>query len=318
MKNHIGMVILATLVMLLLLVYTVTFAVDETKDIVVVTTFGQAREGDVYKGSEGAGWHLKWPYPIQRAIRYEKRRFRLYDPNDEVPTKEQQKLVISAFCIWEIEDPVKFLSNIESEEAATDRIRDLLRSRKKDVIPMHGMAEIVNTDPAKMKLKEIEREIEEGLRKQVEKEDYGVRIVKVGIERLTLTTGITGQVIETMKKEREQFVQTYETEGEAEATAIRSRAKSAKKRIIAFAKRRAKDIRAEGERAAAREYSKFEEFPQLSMFLRYIETLKAGLKDNSTIFLDGSKIAAIKWFRDGPSLPKGPPIRIEDKKADNK
>lgn len=319
MKNHIGMVILASFVMLLLLAYTIVFAVDQPKDIVVLTTFGQASESDVYQGEDGAGWHLKWPYPIQRAVRFEKRRIRVYDPNDEVNTRDKQQLVVSAFCIWEIDKPVDFLSSIKSEAAASEGIGGLLRSSKKEVFSEFNMSSIVNTDPKMMELEKIENEIAKRLRKLVKDQKYGVKIVKVGIERLTLTTAITGQVIETMKKEREQFVKAYETEGEAEATAIKSRAESARKQIIAFAERRARDIRAEGARIAAREYKKFEEFPQLSMFLRYIDTLKAGLKDNTTIFLDGSKISAVGWFHKGASLPEGPPIKLDGTKAgDNK
>ncbi len=313
MNKHIGLVILASLVMLLLLAYTVTFVVDQPSDIIVLTTFGQASASDVYEGAEGAGWHLKWPYPIQRAVRLEKRRIRVYDPNDAVYTSDGQELVVSAFCIWEIDKPVDFLSNIKSEAAASERISNLLRSSKKEIFSSRSMSQIVNTDPDMMKLGDIENEIATRLKSFVDDEKYGVRIVQVGIERMTLTTAITEQVIETMKKEREQFAKTYETEGDAEATAIKSRAESARKRIIAFAERHARDIRAEGERAAAREYSKFEEFPQLSMFLRYIDTLKAGLKDNTTIFLDGSKIEAIGWFREGASLPKGPPIKLDEK-----
>ncbi len=318
MKKHIGMVILASLVMLLLLAYTVTFAVDQTSDIVVLTTFGQASASDVYEGEGGAGWHLKWPYPIQRAVRFEKRRMRCYDPNDDVSTSDQQKLIVSSYCIWEISDPVKFLSNIKSEEAASKRITDLLRTSKKEIFFSCNMAEIVNTDPKLMQLTEIESKIQQRLTSLVNDEEYGVRIVGVGIERLTLTTAITEQVIETMKSEREQFVKAYETEGDAEATAIKSRAESARKRIIAFAERHARDIRAEGERAAAREYGKFEELPELSMFLRDLDTLRAGLKNNATIFLDGSKLPGIRWFHDGVSLPKGPHISLENYKEPEK
>ena len=42
------------------------------------------------------------------------------------------------------------------------------------------------------------------------------------------------------------------------------------------------------------------------MFLRSLESLRKELQSKAVILLDGSQIPAVRWFRDGPSLPETP------------
>ena len=62
MKRHIGIIVLALLVFVVLLIITVTYVVDETKDIVLITTFGKITQ--VVDGREDPGLHFKLPWPI--------------------------------------------------------------------------------------------------------------------------------------------------------------------------------------------------------------------------------------------------------------
>jgi len=301
MRRHISTLVLAAMVVVLLLIGTVMYKVSFTEDALVLT-FGAARQRDIVRGSEDAGLHFKWPWPIQKVVRYDGRTFVFEDTSSELPTRDKQNMLVTTYCAWRIEDPRKFYVAIERTNAAQERLRDLLRSAKKDVIGRYNMEAFVNTDPAKILLPQIEREILDAVSRPAE-QDYGVQVVRVGIKSLGLPENVTSAVIDAMKEERQRDVRKYESAGEAQATAIRERARTASRQILEFAQRKAAAIRSEGVRRAAETYQGYRENEAFSMFLRYLESLEKELSARSVIILDASQIPALRWFKEGPSLP---------------
>jgi membrane protease subunit HflC len=295
------MVVLAGLVVLALLASTVAYQVDELKDIVLVKRFGRVDRA-LYGSAPGqAGLAMKWPWPIEKVVRYDSRMFIFEDPYQETSTADNYNLLVSMYCTWRIRDAEKFHRAVETVEAARERLRDRVRQNKGAVIGRRPMRELINTDPAEMKLEEIEKEILAEVRREVQ-DVYGVEIGMVRIKLWGLPEQVSPAVIDTQKKERERFAQEYKARGEAEASAIREWAKSARDQIVEFAKRKAADIETEGVRAAAELYGEFRKNPELSMFLRSLESLRAGLQDRAVILLTPDQHPAVRFFRDGPSL----------------
>jgi membrane protease subunit HflC len=299
------MILLAALVVAALLLSTVAFTVDELKDIVLVKTFGKTTQ--VYLGKENPGLKFKWIYPVQEVVRYDSRTMLFDDTFDQVPTSDKQNLLITMFCAWEIKDPVKFQSTIKTVEAAQDRLRTILRSSKQDVVGRHAMQDFVNTNPDRMKLREIENEVLSQVTRQA-MDDYGIHVSMVGVKNLGLTEGVSQGVISTMREERQKDVQKFESAGQAQADAIRARAKSASEKILAFAQAKAHEIESEGDSAAAKYYKEFARNPELGAFLRSLESLKKELQTKTVIVLDSSVLPAVKYFSEGVSeLPTRPP-----------
>lgn len=309
MRKHLGMVVLAGLVVLALVTHTVTFQADEFTDIVLVTRFGKVR--GVFSGHEKAGLRFKWPWPIEKVVRYDAREFLVESPYAQVKTNDEQNILVSIYCQWRIDNPEKFHQAVESVEEAQKRIRKQLQSWCGNVIGRQELQHLINTDPTKMRQSQIEQEILAELKDQVDQE-YGVRVAGVGIKLFGFSKTVSSAVIDAQKKEREKYVETYKAEGEARALAIRERAKSARDKIVAFANRKAAEIRSEGDRAAAEIYKEFAKNPELSAFLRSLESLKTELSSNSLIILDGSELPAVKWFKEGPSLPTAKPWNSSD------
>jgi membrane protease subunit HflC len=301
MKRHVGMIVLAALVVLALLTSTVAYKVDELKDIVLIKRFG-AVDRVLYGSDAGqAGLRFKWPWPVEKLVRYNASKYIFEDPYVETSTRDKQNILVSMYCTWEIRDAVTFHQAVETVETAQERIRDRLRQRKSAVLSSHDMTDLINTDPARMKLASIEDEILKELKVEVEG-PYGVRIGLVNVKVLGLPEQVASAVIDAQKQERQQYVQQYKGAAEALANAIRERAKSASSQIIEFAKRKAADIETEGVRAAAELYGKFQECPELSMFLRSLDSLKVQLQGKSVVILDEKANPAVRFFREGPSL----------------
>jgi membrane protease subunit HflC len=298
MKTHYGMFLLALLVVALLLVSTVAYTVDFT-EYALIKTFGQTTAR--IDGREQAGLKFKWPWPVQRLVRYDARTAVFEDTANEVATSDKQNLLVTMYCAWRIADPDRFNRTIVTAGAAQERLRDLLRAAKKDVVGRHQMQDLINTDPTKMLIPQIEEEVLAAVREPA-RDTYGAEVVRVGIKSLGLPKEVTAVVIEAMKEERQRDVRKFEAAGEAQATAIRERAKSASGQILAFANRKAAEIRSEGDRAAATYYKEFARNEPFSMFLRSLESLKVELASKTVILLDGSELPAVQFFRTGPSL----------------
>jgi len=303
--GKVASVAIVALVVVLLLAWMVTFKVEFT-EYVLVQTFGKTTA--VLDGSTDAGLHFKWPF-VQKVVRYDARTFVFEDAMHELSTKDKQNITLTTFCAWRIAEPQKFQTAVETVEAAREGIRSKLRSAKSAVTGARRMDELVNTDPKKMRIADVEGEILSVVAAEARR-DYGAEVTLVRVRNLGLPESVSNRVIEAMKTERQEAAGEYEATGQAQATAIRERARSASEQILAFAGRKAGEIRTEGIRAAAELYGQFKKNWQLAAYLRSLESLQKELTGRSVILLDGSEIPAVKYFRDGPSLPTTAPAAM--------
>lgn len=303
MRRHKGLIVLAILVLAVLLLYTVSFVVDETKDIVVVKTFGEITR--VIRGEDNPGLHFKAPWPFQQIVRYDSRKHVLVSPYSQMSTNEKVNVLVTAYCTWQIEDPERFYRAFQDRntlEDAEGALRALLNNEMKNVIGNEVMTRLVNTNPEEMALRSIDQDILERVRTQAMK-DYGITVTDVGgIEALGLPEKVSEAVVQAMIEERSREINRYRSEGEATAEAIINRATAAKEKILAFAERKAAEIRTQGETRAAESYSKFSEDPEFSMFLRSIESARKTLQDRSVFLLDPTMLPILQWLRETPDL----------------
>ncbi len=299
------MLLLAIVVALVLLTNPIAYQVDELKDIVLVKRFGAVNRVLYGRDPNQAGLAFKWPWPVEKTVRYSSQWQVFEDPYVQISTADKQSLLVSMYCTWRIENgqAKTFNMHFENVDAARDRIRDRLQATKNGVLGKYRMQDMINTDPRQMQLPQIEKEILAGLQREVET-TYGVEVGMVRVKVWGLSEQVSQAVIETQKKEREQYVQTYKAQGEAQASTIRERAKSASSQIREFAKRKASEIENEGVQAAAALYKEFQANPELSAFLRNLESLEKSLKGRSIIMLDGSELPGVKYLREAPTLSK--------------
>jgi membrane protease subunit HflC len=300
-------VAVVAIVIAMLVAWMVTFKVEFTEHV-LVQTFGKTTA--VLNGATDAGLHLRWPF-VQKVVRYDGRTFVFEDAMHELSTKDKQNITLTTFCAWRIAEPRKFQTAIGTVDAGREGIRTKIRSAKSAVIGAHNMDQLVNTDPAKMRIADVEGEILETVRAEARR-DYGVEVSLVRVRNLGLPEPVSNRVIEAMKSERQKEVGRYEAAGQAQATAIRERARAATEQILAFAGRKAGEIRTEGIRASAKLYKQFEKNWQLGAYLRSLESLEKELTGRTVILLDGSEIPAVRYFRDGPSLPTTAPAALPE------
>lgn len=300
MKNKL-IFLVAVAVASVLLVYMVMFQVRYDQ-VAVRTTWDKAIEpvrnelGEITDPGSlilEPGYGFKWPSPIQKVRVYSKKVQILEDQSSQIPTADDHTVIVKLYLAWRIEDPYAFFIQLKTEDKARENLTSML-GELKAVISTYRFDQLVNTDPDKIKLEEIERKGLEQLQRKLSaiNPGYGIKLEQVGIRRIILPEDTTQKVFERMSKTRDLLAERARSEGDAEAENIVSRAEAAKSRILAFAQRRAQAIRDEGNREAAQYFSAFREDPEFAIFQRQIEALQKMLAHNTTFVLDANKL----WF----------------------
>lgn len=280
-NRHLPSLILGFVVLLIFLAAIFCYQVNST-EIAVLTTFGKIT------GTKGEGLHFKWPYPIQKVVKFDKR-LRCFTGStgkiEETLTADAKNLIISVYCIYRIEKPELLYKNVGTVNSAEDRLNNLIRSIKNAVIGRHRFDEFVNIDPQKMKIAEIEKEMLDGIKTSA-LENYGLAVEYLGFRQLSVPEKTSEKVFERMKEERAIVAQNYRSQGDNIAKQIINEADNKKKLKIAEAEAEAKRIRAEGDAKAAAYYSIFKEDPKLADFLRKLESLRRITPKKTTLILN--------------------------------
>jgi len=280
MNKGLPRIVLGGVVLLVLVVYMMVFQVRFT-ETAVVTTFGEPSDPKTVPS-----WYLKWPWPIQKVIKYDNRIRIFEDTEEQTLTRDSKSLIVVTYCGWRIENPLKFLQTVGSVGEVEERLSEVIRGHKTTVVGRYALANFVSTNPSELRFRQIEEEMLAGVQKDVAK--YGVKAEVLGIKRLTLPQSVTESVFDRMKKTWEKIAAEYEEGGKAVAARIVTNAGQMADRIKSFAETRARAIETEGQARAAAMFRKFDENPELAEFLLKLDYLKRTFSDQTVIYLDPS------------------------------
>lgn len=268
--------------------------------VAVRTTFDRADDQSV-QDTPGLKWRLPWP--IHKVTHYSKRLQLLEDKIEELQTADGKSVIVRTYLTWRIANPLDFYVTLKDPDEAARLLSSRLREIR-GVISRYRLDELVNLDRDKLKLATIEDEARAALVASLAESQYGLQVESVGIHKLVLPEATTEKVFDTMITTRERLAENAVQEGLAQASAIRSEAKSARDRILAFAERRAQTIRSEGDRDAAKEYESFAQNEEFAIFLRKVQALETMLDHNTTFVLSADSLGILEWFnRDPGSKP---------------
>ena len=297
MKPFVWILILGLIV---LAVWSVLFAVDET-EYVIVTRFG-----DPHRTILEPGLRVKWPYPIDSVICFDKRLLvsdmpRPDEPAKEFLTEDKKNIEVASYLCWRIKDPKVFLERIGTRrEDAEARLGDIVISELGTVLGQYQLADLLSTEPDKMKLPRIMKEIRDTCSTLVEDKDrydYGVEIIDFQIKRVNFPRQNRASVFERMRAERKRMATQYRSEGDKEATIIRAEANKKSTEILADAYRQAQEIQGKADAEATRIYAQaYGQDTEFYEFLRTLESYENSLKQGTTVFLPTDS-PYLKWLQ---------------------
>jgi membrane protease subunit HflC len=281
MRNNRLTVTVGIILVVIFVLLLFTFQVRQT-EVVVVTTFDKPTRYE-----KEPGLKFKWPYPIQKLNRFDRRTQNFEDDFEETFTSDHYNLLAMVYVGWTIKEPEVFFNRFPAgtPEAAEPALRGLIRTAKNAVVGHHAFSDFISTDARQLKFAEIEQEMLAGIQDEADKK-YGIGIKFLGIKKLGLPESVTQKVFDRMTAERQRQVESLKAQGEAEAMRIRSAADLERDKVLSEADRKAKAIRGEADAEAANSFAVFKENPELAMFLLKIDALEQSLKTRSTLILD--------------------------------
>ncbi|USO00091.1 MAG: hypothetical protein H6810_05360 [Phycisphaeraceae bacterium] len=295
--------LLAVLFVLAIIAFAFTYTVRFTEKA-VVTTFGRAGEHAVI---DKPGLKFKWPYPIQSVTKYDTQVRVLETRSQTQQTADDAQIIIEAFATWWVSDPLAFFQRFSGAgDRAEDHFKqaeEILRTTLRSALgetSKYKLTDLFNADPAKSKLSELEDRIFAqlttgslpnaggsgqpggGLR------DYGIEVTLVGINRIVLPEDTTKEVIKRMGANRDRLAKQLESQGTAQASAIRANAQADAEKIKAFTNRLADEIRSKGEAEAAPYLAQQASNPELAVFLQNVKMMREAMAKRFTLVLSAS------------------------------
>jgi membrane protease subunit HflC len=291
--------IVSGVVVLGVLAFLTTYTVRYT-EAVVVTTFGRANESSVFTDP---GLRLKWPYPVQSVIRYD-RRIRLVETLPETrQTADNRQFILASYLTWRVKDPLKFFrsygggpsgpDSVFHFNAAESALRASLRSAMAEVSSFQS-TDLLSTTLQSSRLPELEARIMTALRSAGGGtggvsllEASGVEAISVGVYAIKLPEAVSRTVIEREKATREAIAADVLNRGKSQAETTRARAESDANKILAFAEAQAAIIRARGDEEAAPFYQMQQDNgdPSLAIFLKTLENLREFYSQRTTVIV---------------------------------
>lgn len=232
------------------------------------------------------GLYGKWPWPIDTVHRFDARLTFHETRLSEALTRDKRNVILPVWIAWRIAEPLKFLQSLGTPAAAPTKLDNLATSARNALLGRTDFSELVSTDPAKLKLADLERQLADVIRPQA-LSAFGIAIEQAGFKRIALPEANTLYVFERMKAERGQYAARFRAEGRREAEELRARSDAERTVLLAEAQRFAEETRGKAEADAARIYADAHgQDPKFYTFLRELETLRKVTKDNTTLILD--------------------------------
>ena len=284
MKRNALTLVVGVILLVIFFLLLFTFQVRQT-EVVVLTTFAKPSAEPIDK----PGLYFKWPLPIQKVYRFDKRIHNFEDEFEQMLTADGHNLLASVYVGWTIEKPREFFNNFPAgtPSAAEPQLKSLVRSTKQAVIGQHPFSDFISSDPKQVKFTEIEDEVLKNI-KDAALAKYGVNVRFVGIKRLGIPENVTSKVFDRMTAERQKAIDQLRAQGEREKISIQSAADTDRERILAQAEKEAYAIRGAADAEARKYYEVFQQDPNLAILLTQIRALESTLGKGATIIADPS------------------------------
>jgi len=248
------------------------FTVSETEQAIVLQ-FGAVKRID-----RTAGLKLKVPF-VQDVVIYEKRLLDIESPPQEVILSDQRRLVVDAYAVYQIVDPLKFYQAVRTDEGARLRLTSSMNATLRDVLG--------GTTVTTMLSKEREG-VMQAIRAKVNDAatPLGIVVTDVRISRANFPESISQSIYGQMNSERQREAAQFRAEGFEQAQQIKAKADRERTVILADAKRQSDILHGEGDAQATAIYADaFGRDPEFYAFSRSLDAYKKTLGGDDTQYV---------------------------------
>jgi membrane protease subunit HflC len=303
MKGFISILIVLAVVLLVIVLGTSLYVVQETEQV-IITQFGNP----VGMPVSSAGLHFKVPF-VQKINRIEKRILEWDGLPTDMPTKDKLYISVDTFARWRIVDPLQYFERLRDERSAQSRLDDILGSETRNAVAKHELIEIIRTTKARVPLtdgallmpnsvvgtlvpikkgrKLVEQEVFTAASKKLNV--FGIELLDIRFKRINYNESVSVKIYDRMISERLQIAERFRSEGNGEAARILGSKERELSKIESEAYRKVEEIKGAADAKAteiyAKAYNQADGAVEFYQFLKTMETYKSVIDDGTTLIL---------------------------------
>ncbi len=254
--------------------------------------------GDPKRVVKTSGLYFKLPW--QDIIYYDRRVIQVDGEPEQVTASDQKRLVVDAFALYRITDPLKFKNAAITIDRFEGFMLRTLTGTLRQYIGRVALVDVVSGEREALMSAIRELLVEET-------SQYGIEITDVRIKRTDLPQENSQAIYRRMQTEREREASEIRAEGEEQALRIRAEADRTRTVLLSEAERTSEILRGEGDGEVVRIFA--EAFGRDVEFFTFYRTMQAYRKalnaTDTTLVLspDGDFLRFLTSFEgvaDGP------------------
>lgn len=291
------------------------YTVDETEQV-VITQFGEPVSDTIHN----PGLHFKKPF-IQEVHKFDKRILNWDGYASEIPTRDKKFIWVDATGRWRINDPLKFLQTMHSENNAQSRLDDIMDGITRNFITQHNLVDVVRTTNRILDVKPsgediavetdyekieigrdaITRNILVTAKKIVA--EYGIELIDLRIKRVTYIAAVQQKVFERMISERKRAAEQLRSEGQGVRAEIDGQKEKELKRITSEAYKQSQTLIGQADAKATQVYGDaYGKDPEFFSFMSTLEKYPTTLSQTRLILSTESFF--LRYLKDPESLAR--------------
>ncbi|MDC0344815.1 protease modulator HflC [Alphaproteobacteria bacterium] len=259
------------------------FRISETEKGLVFL-FEQVR--DIH---EAPGLKFKIPF-VERVVRYDSRLQGHKLQSLEVTGGDQQKINISLYVRFRIEDPLLFYKTMTTVPFFIERLTSIAESTMREVIGNYSHTALLSEEREKL-MNEIQNKVHQ------DSLGFGVDVKDVRIVEAELPVANQDAVFKRMRSDRQRIAKKLRAQGDEESRKIRSEADKTRKIIIAEAMRDSDILRGQGLSKAMAIYTdSIKSDPEFFEYSRSLEAYVESFQGDNTTFMLSPDAKFFKYF----------------------
>ncbi len=283
------------LAVILFLVYSSVFVVNEREQAIVV------RFGEIQDVKREPGIYFKLPFGFMDADRVqyvEDRALRFDLDNIRVQVRGGAFYEVDAFVVYSITDPRRFRETVSGDrEAAESRLRTRLDAALRRVYGLRNFDAALSDERASM-MQEVHADLNGAA------ETLGLSIRDVRIRRTDLTQEVSAQTFQRMRAERLAEAELIRARGNEQGQRRRAIADRQVVEFVSEAQRDSEVLRGEGDAERNRIFGEaFQRDPGFFEFYRSMRAYVASLADSGTTMVLSPDSEFFRFFNSSGENP---------------
>ncbi len=261
------------------IIYDSFYIVRETEQG-VLTHFGR-----IAPPVRQPGFHFKWPRPVSKVYKVDRRMQTMTNIPQELITEDQKSVMVDGYLLWRVVDPILFVEAIRTDKNALEKLRDVYLSSVGVVVSNKARDAFIGLG---LEHEEFDLASDQILARvaPVALENYGIEVMRAGVVEYTLPLENRPSVIQRMVSERARIASRYRAEGEEVAMRIEALAVNEHEKLVAEAHAEATVILGNAEAKAMELLGEaYREDSEFYEFIRALDSYDRIIDGNTTLML---------------------------------